>query len=593
MPAKQSLAERYALRLSQTSATQNHYSDSISQILSDTKSHHNSPRTARSPRKSLAEKYQTSKAGKNTGRKVPGASGSPIKRVSVSRQDVSDIALPKLYKTTQSPELFARKRLFQQSDASDYKVSKKQSSGARVAQIARGITNFLGSMRRKTPESATKKGHDGGQGSISKYSEPDKYDDSFNPRKVTETPDFSRNYTPKRVSEDTGDIDEVDIAIRENKHRHEKERLERQVSFEKQQIADLREEYERKMYIQKRDYEAQLHALKEEIVYLKEVGNDREAARRQAEMRQKEAQHEKESILDKQNRILADLDECKKSLFEKETLLAARGEELARKTEDSSPRKEISEGNKPSIPETAMSPEPAKDNERVTKNSNTKDGFHSDDFTDSSEEYPSFEPFGVDTNKLDTEERALYNSLVSTLKLLDRRNHDRGEPEDEHVEMAQKLEYWISNVNGMPHPRYVRSTTQIRDVIRCFDRAEPLLATEPRRALKDFNLEKIKKVKGSLENVINRFTKKSNVLRKTKESGLRACNEMRGLNFTSPSEEISRYVNFLEDQVISLWLIRECARIIEDARHALNLVQRVEQAVRKYSEEKEEKEEKA
>ncbi|KAM9912996.1 hypothetical protein OXX69_001990 [Metschnikowia pulcherrima] len=589
MPAKQSLAERYALRLSQTSATQNHYSDSISQILSDTKSHHNSPRTARSPRKSLAEKYQTSKAGKNTGRRVPGASGSPIKRVSVSRQDVSDIALPKLYKTTQSPELFARKRLFQQSDANDYKVSKKQSSGARVAQIARGITNFLGSMRRKSPETVSKIRYDDVKGSTSKYSEPGKYDGGFNPRKVTETPDFSRNYTPKRVSEDTGDIDEVDIAIRENKYRHEKERLERQVSFEKQQIADLREEYERKMYIQKRDYEAQLHALKEEIVYLKEVGNDREAARRQAEMRQKEAQHEKESILDKQNRILADLDECKKSLFEKETLLAARGEELARKTGDSSPRKEISEGNKPSIPETAMSPEPAIGNERVAENSKTKDGFHSDDFTGTSDKYSSFELFGVDTKKLDTEERALYNSLVSTLKLLYRRHYDRDEPEDEHVEMTQKLEYWIRNVNGIPDPKYGRSTARIRDVIRCFDRAEPLLATEPRRALKEFSLEKIKKVKGSLEIVINRFVKKSNVLRKTKENGLRACNEMRELNLTSPPEEITRYFNFLEDQVATLWLIRECARIIEDARHALNLVERVEKAMQKNSEEKEEK----
>ncbi|KAM9907893.1 hypothetical protein OXX79_000701 [Metschnikowia pulcherrima] len=587
MPAKQSLAERYALRLSQTSATQNHYSDSISQILSDTKSHHNPPRTARSPRKSLAEKYQTQKAGKNTGRRVPGASGSPIKRVSVSRQDVSDIALPKLYKTTQSPELFARKRLFQQSDANDYKVSKKQSSGARVAQIARGITNFLGSMRRKSPETVSKIRYDDVKGSTSKYSEPDKYDGGFNPRKVTETPDFSRNYTPKRVSEDTGDIDEVDIAIRENKYRHEKERLERQVSFEKQQIADLREEYERKLYIQKRDYEAQLHALKEEIVYLKEVGNDREAARRQAEMRQKEAQHEKESILEKQNRILADLDECKKSLIEKETLLAARGEELARKIEFLSPSKEISDEAEPSIPATAMSPEPAIGNERVSENSKTKDDFHSDDFTDTSDEYPSFEPFGVDTYKLDTEERALYNSLVSTLKLLDRRDHDRDELEDEHVKMAQKLEYWIRNVNGIPDPRYGRSTARIRDVIRCFDRAEPLLATEPRRALKEFNLEKIKKVKGSLENVINRFTKKSNVSRKTKETGLRARNEMRELKFTSPPEEILRYVNFLEDQVATLWLIRECARIIEDARHALDLVQRVEQAVRKYSEEKE------
>ncbi|KAM9920605.1 hypothetical protein OXX80_012402 [Metschnikowia pulcherrima] len=587
MPAKQSLAERYALRLSQTSATQNHYSDSISQILSDTKSHHNSPRTARSPRKSLAEKYQTSKVGKNTGRRVPGASGSPIKRVSVSRQDVSDIALPKLYKTTQSPELFARKRLFQQSDANDYKVSKKQSSGARVAQIARGITNFLGSMRRKTPESATKKGHDGVQRSTSKYSEPDKYDGGFNPRKVTEFPDFSRNYTPKRVSEDTGDIDEVDIAIRENKYRHEKERLERQLSFEKQQIADLREEYERKMYIQKRDYEAQLHALKEEIVYLKEVGNDREAARRQAEMRQKEAQHEKESILDKQNRILADLDECKKSLFEKETLLAARGEELARKTGDLSPRKEILEEEEPSIPATAMSPEPAKDTERVTENSEEKEIVDSDDFTGTSDKYSSFELFGVDTKKLDTEERALYNSLVSTLKLLYRRHYDRDEPEDEHVEMTQKLEYWIRNVNGIPDPKYGRSTARIRDVIRCFDRAEPLLATEPRRALKEFSLEKIKKVKGSLEIVINRFVKKSNVLRKTKENGLRACNEMRELNLTSPPEEITRYFNFLEDQVVSLWSIRECTEIIEEARNALNLVERVEKAMQKYSEEKE------
>ncbi|QBM87366.1 hypothetical protein METSCH_B05680 [Metschnikowia aff. pulcherrima] len=593
MPAKQSLAERYALRLSQTLATQNHYLDLISQILSDTNSHHNSPRTARSPRKLLAEKYQTQKAGKIIGRRGPGASGLPIKRVSVSRQDVSDIALPKLYKTTQSPELFARKRLFQQADANDYKVSKKQSSGARVAQIARGITNFLGSMRRKTPESATKKGHDGVQGSISKYSEPDKYDDSFNPRKVTEFADFSRNYTPKRVLEDTGDIDEVDIAIRENKHRQEKERLERQLNFEKQQIADLKEEYERKLYVQKRDYEAQLHALKEEIVYLKEFGNDREAARRQTEIRQKEAQHEKESILEDQNRILADLDECKKSLFEKETLLAARGEELARKTENFSPRKEILEGKKPSIPETAMSPEPAIDNERVTANSEEKDNFHSDDFSDTSDEYSSFEPFGVNTKKLDTEVVALYNSLVSTLKLLDHKDYDRGEPEDELVKMAQKLEYWIRNVNGIPDPKYGRSTARIRDVIRCFDRAEPLLATEPRRALKEFNLEKIKKVKGSLENVINRFTKKSNVLRKTKESGLRGCNEMRGLNLTSPPEEITRYFNFLGDQVATLWLIRECARIIEDARHALNLVERVEKAMQKYSEEKEEKEEKA
>ncbi|KAF8002122.1 hypothetical protein HF325_003087 [Metschnikowia pulcherrima] len=589
MPAKQSLAERYALRLSQTLATQNHYLDLISQILSDTKSHHNPPRTARSPRKLLAEKYQTQKAGKNTGRRVPGASGLPIKRVSVSRQDASNNALPKLYKTTQSPELFARKRLFQLSDANDYKVSKKQSSGARVAQIARGITNFLGSMRRKTPESATKKGHDGVQGSISKYSEPDKYDDSFNPRKVTEFPDFSRNYTPKRVLEDTGDIDEVDIAIRENKHRQEKERLERQLNFEKQQIADLREEYERKLYVQKRDYEAQLHDLREEIVYLKEVGNDREAARRQAEMRQKEAQHEKESILEEQNRILADLDECKKSLFEKETLLAARGEELERKTGDLGPREEIQSDKKASIPEIAMSPEPAKDNERVTANSEEKDGFHSDDFTGTSEEYPAFEPFGVDTNKLDTEERALYNSLVSTLKLLDRRDHDRDEPEDELLKMIQKLEYWIRNVNGIPDPRYGRSTARIRDVIRCFDCAEPLLATEPRRALKEFNLEKIKKVKGSLENVINRFSKKSNVLSNTKESGLRACNEMRGLNLTSPPEEITRYVNFLGDQVVSLWLIRECTGIIEEARNALNLVQRVEKAMQKYSEEKEEK----
>ncbi|KAM9920408.1 hypothetical protein OXX59_007244 [Metschnikowia pulcherrima] len=589
MPAKQSLAERYALRLSQTSATQNHYSDSISQILSDTKSHHNSPRTARSPRKSLAEKYQTQKAGKNTGRRVPGASGSPIKRVSVSRQDVSDIALPKLYKTTQSPELFARKRLFQQSDGNDYKISKKQSSGARVAQIARGITNFLGSMRRKTPETAPKKGHDGVQVSARKQSEHDEYDGGFNPKKVKGYADFSRNYTPKRVSEDTGDIDEVDIAIRENKHRQEIERLERQLGFEKQQIADLREEYERKLYIQKRDYEAQLHALKEEIVYLKETGNDREAARRQAELKQKEAQHEKESILEDQNRILADLEECKKSLFEKTTLLAAQGEELARKIEILSPSKEISDEEEPSGPETAMSPVPAKDNEGGTENSKEKDGFNSDDFTDTSDDSPAFEPFGVDTKKLDTEVLALYNSLVSTLKLLERRHYGRDELEDEHVKMTQKLEYWIRNVDGIPDPRYGRSTTQIRDVIRCFDRAEPLLATEPRRALKEFNLEKIKKVKGSLENVINRFSKKSNVLRKTKETGLRARNEMSELKFTSPPEEILRYVNFLDDQVATLWLIRECAGIIEEARNALNLVQRVEKAMQKYSEEKEEK----
>ncbi|KAM9888104.1 hypothetical protein OXX69_013151, partial [Metschnikowia pulcherrima] len=95
--------------------------------------------------------------------------------------------------------------------------------------------------------------------------------------------------------------------------------------------------------------------------------------------------------------------------------------------------------------------------------------------------------------------------------------------------------------------------------------------------------------KGSLEIVINRFVKKSNVLRKTKENGLRACNEMRELNLTSPPEEITRYFNFLEDQVATLWLIRECARIIEDARHALNLVERVEKAMQKNSEEKEEK----
>ncbi|KAM9896677.1 hypothetical protein OXX79_007339 [Metschnikowia pulcherrima] len=64
------------------------------------------------------------------------------------------------------------------------------------------------------------------------------------------------------VPENTGDTEEVASAIRERNHRHEKERLERHLSFEKQQNSDLIGEYERKLYTQKKDYEAQLDVLK-------------------------------------------------------------------------------------------------------------------------------------------------------------------------------------------------------------------------------------------------------------------------------------------------------------------------------------------
>lgn len=340
--AKPSLAEKYALRKSQTTAANNSLPEITSQKFTGAQiSPKEYPKVA-SSRKLLAEKYELRNVAKPRDLQIPGAFGLPIKRLFVSPLRSQNMALQQLYKVLKSPGKYTPKRLYTMDNLGEYKVGKRTSTGTRVGQIARKITGFFASLNaNKMSDSETTE--------PSLYSRPEgelgleMALDSRSMKSYTDTKSalqFPRELAKVSPSKPVlEDIDEVDLTMRENKHRQEQRRLENEIRKLEQQLLEqlylaqqLKQQYERKLYLQQKDYEAQLHALNEEAKLSQPPTEELEADQTFSEIRPKASASQNEDVLVQQSQLQAGLEERSRIIAEKEAIIAAREQELIKKS---------------------------------------------------------------------------------------------------------------------------------------------------------------------------------------------------------------------------------------------------------------------
>ncbi|KAM9931531.1 hypothetical protein OXX80_008819 [Metschnikowia pulcherrima] len=368
------------------------------------------------------------------------------------------------------------------------------------------------------------------------------------------------------VSENTGDTEEVASAIRERNHKQERERLERHLGFEKQQNVDLIGEYERKLDTQKKDYEAQLRALKEKVSLFEKTENERELGVTQAETKQKEAQHQNNSIIEEQSPGMANVVENDQALVENK--VSQKDKKEADLSFFDSKFLDLARDRKP-VPDNDSFLELAM--------------LHVDEETDSDEyrdEVSSIESFGVDTEDMTEKEFSTYFELQNVLRRLNKRYPVDEEEQEKQEGLAETLLYCLHNIRNVPEPKEDDCLARVQDIRRSFDRADMLISTEPKKALEEFSLRETVKVKLSLEKVMDEMKQKRSDHCEVSKSVFRACNKMGAPKVKSSIEKFAQYVDFREKDMDAFWSIRECELVYIETARALHVVMRVEQAVR-------------
>ncbi|KAM9895815.1 hypothetical protein OXX79_007852 [Metschnikowia pulcherrima] len=361
----------------------------------------------------------------------------------------------------------------------------------------------------------------------------------------------SGDHASKRVRKDSGDTDEIESAIWESKLKQENEQLKQQLNFEKSQISKLIDEYERKLYTQKRDYEAQLHALQEKIPLSEDSGNRGELDKTQTEIAQKDVQRPNKSTREKSSRVPADVVSQKQDAW---TRLESK------------------------CLKSFLKKRPGLDSESVVKLTTLQD----EEDTDSGEysDEDALEEFGVDTEDMDVDEYSSFTYLRKIFKRLNNIVAEGEEEEDKHFGISETLSLCMEHVKDIPHPEEDYLLEMVRDILRSYERADELLAENPRTKLAKFSLSKIYQAKDSLEEVKDELTGKFSDLFIDKMKIVQACRKMGEPEATSSLDKFERYVKLVDKDMKAFWRKRECARIISDTERALNLVERVEKVVR-------------
>ncbi|KAM9896676.1 hypothetical protein OXX79_007338 [Metschnikowia pulcherrima] len=154
---------------------------------------------------------------------------------------------------------------------------------------------------------------------------------------------------------------------------------------------------------------------------------------------------------------------------------------------------------------------------------------HVDEDTDSDEyrdEVSSIESFGVDTEDMTEKEFSTYFELQNVLRRLNKRYPVYEEEQEKQEELAETLLYCLHNIRNMPEPKEDDCLARVQDIRRSFDRADMLMSTEPKKALEEFSLREIVKVRLSLEKIMDEMKQKRSDHCEVSKSVFRACNKM-------------------------------------------------------------------
>ncbi|KAM9901027.1 hypothetical protein OXX69_008871, partial [Metschnikowia pulcherrima] len=393
--------------------------------------------------------------------------------------------------------------------------------------------------------------------------------------------------TPKSVSEDTGDSEEVKSAIREYKHRQEIGRLERELIFERQQNVDLVGEYERKLYTLKKDHEAQLHALKDKISFLEKTENESGPEKTQSENKQKDAQEQNKSITEEQSKVMANDKKGDQTSIEKE--ISSKDNE-----KDSEMEKDYRSNREAvwtylEVQYSVLGPGKEPD----VKSHPFLELFmkyqQEDTNPDDDDDDTSMQSFGVDTDGMTLYEFTTFFELQKVLRQLNKKHPRTFEEEDQQDELSDRLLTCMNGVRIVPEPKYDASLARVRDLVQTFDRTESLLATDTKKALDGLSLGELLKVKDSLKKTMDEFTQKFDSFSEVKASAIYACGKIGEPKVTSSMSKFEFYVDYLEMELEAFWRLNECVTIVAETGRALNVVKCVEKALRECSKEEEAK----
>ena len=439
-------------------------------------------------------------------------------------------------------------------------------------------------MSQKSSEMAPENDNVTGQASSCKRPGPDQNHDGPILKKASGSKKVPEIQTPKSVLEDTGDSEEVKSAIREYKHRQEIGRLERELIFERQQNVDLVGEYERKLYTLKKDHEAQLHALKDKISFLEKTENESGPEKTQSENKQKDAQEQNKSITEEQSKVMANDKKGDQTLIEKEISLKDNEKDSEMEKDYRSNREAVWTYLEVQYLDLGpdKEPDPKSDPflELFLK-------YMEEDTNLVEDDDDSMQSFGVDTDGMTLYEFTMFFELQKVLGRLNKKNPRTFEGEDQQDELSDRLLTCMNGVRIVPEPRYDASLARVRDLIQTFDRAESLLATNPKNALDGLSLGELLKVKDSLKKIMDEFTQNFYSYSEVKASAIYACGKIGEPKVTSSMSKFSFYVDYLERELEAFWRINECVTIVAETGRALNVVKRVEKALRECSKEKE------
>ncbi|QBM89360.1 hypothetical protein METSCH_D04300 [Metschnikowia aff. pulcherrima] len=197
-----------------------------------------------------------------------------------------------------------------------------------------------------------------------------------------------------------------------------------------------------------------------------------------------------------------------------------------------------------------------------------------------SDEESSLKLYDVDTEDMDVDEYSLFTYLRKILRRLNNIVGKDDEEQEKHFGISETLCCCMGSVKDIPKPEELRSLEFVRDIRRSYDRADELLAENPRKKLAKFSLLKIAEAKDLLESVKNELTAKFSVCFEERMKIVQACRKMGEPEDTSSLDKFEEYANLLEKDMKAFWRKRECARIISETERVLNLVERVEKVVR-------------
>ncbi|KAM9895389.1 hypothetical protein OXX79_008120 [Metschnikowia pulcherrima] len=439
-------------------------------------------------------------------------------------------------------------------------------------------------MSQKSSEMASQNENVAGQASPCKRPGPDQSHDGPILKKASGSKKVPEVQTPKSMSEGTRDSEEVESAIREYEHRQEIGRLERELIFERQQNVDLVGEYERKVYTLKKDHEAQLHALEERISLLENTKNESGLDETQSENKQKDAQRQNKSITEEQNQVMENVEKGDQTSIEKDIFSKDKNEDSEMEEDYRSNREAV--WTYLEVQDSVLGPGKEPD----VKSHPFLELFmkyQQEDTNPDDDDDTSMQSFGVDTDGMTLYEFTTFFELQKVLRQLNKKHPRTFEEEDQQDELSDRLLTCMNGVRIVPEPKYDASLARVRDLVQTFDRTESLLATDTKKALDGLSLGELLKVKDSLKKTMDEFTQKFDSFSEVKASAIYACGKIGEPKVTSSMSKFAFYVDYLERELEAFWRINECVTIVAETGRALNVVKRVEKALRECSKDKE------